>query len=55
MMVEDLPENREFYSRMQGKTALKLAGFKEHSETMRKLDRELYGPLGYDTSAESKN
>ena len=55
MLVEDLPENREFYARMQGRKVLELAGFREHSETMKNLDRELYGPLGYDTSvAESK-
>jgi len=55
MLVEDLPENREFYDRMQGLTALKAAGFKETSDRLHQLSRQLYGPLGYDTRVDEKN
>jgi len=54
MLVEDLPENREFYDRMQGLTALKAAGFKEKSDRLHELSQQLYGPLGYDSRVDEE-
>jgi hypothetical protein len=55
MLVEDLPANREFYDRMKGLRALKAAGYREQSDNLHKYTRDLYGPLGYDTSIAEKN
>lgn len=54
MMVEDLPENREFYDRMAGLRVLKSAGIQAQSDRLHDLSRQLYGPLGYDTSLAEK-
>jgi len=56
MLVEDLPENREFYDRMKGLRALEAAGIRAQSDRLHDLSRQAYGALGYDTSlAEKKN
>jgi len=54
MLVEDLPENREFYERMQGLAALKAAGIRQESDRLHELSLQLYGPLGYDTNRPKK-
>lgn len=56
MLVEDLPENREFYDRMKGLRALEAAGVEERSDRLHELSRQMHGPLGYDTTlAEKRN
>jgi len=56
MLVEDLPENREFYDRMKGLRALEAVGIRAQSDRLHDLSRQAYGALGYDTSlAEKKN
>ena len=49
MLVQDLPENREFYARMQGLAALKSAGVQLQSDRLHASSRRAYGVLGYET------
>ena len=56
ILVENLPENREFYTRMQGLVALRSVGMQEQSDRLHHLSQQFYGPLGYKTSfSEEKN
>lgn len=50
MMVDDLEENRAFYARMKGVAALRTTVQRQESDAIYANARQLYGPLGYDTS-----
>lgn len=50
MMDNDLEENRAFYARMKGVAALRATVEVQHSNEVYGTARQLYGPLGYDSS-----
>lgn len=50
MMADDLEENRTFYARMKGVAALRATVEVHHSKEVHGIARQLYGPLGYDSS-----
>lgn len=47
---KELEENRAFYARMKGVLALRNTVQMNHSNEVHAIARQLYGPLGYDSS-----